>query len=1349
MAMCNKPSDENANTNATPTKQENEYHVSLDEEVYAAPPAQLMRPTPPLLEASPLSQFLFFWPYPLLKIGLSRPLEESDLPDIAEADSSAANRIYFENLWEDEKRKHPNNPMLHRALLKDFICSMWYVQPMYFLGAAAKLSQAVALGLLIESFEEENGSGYLWASVIVLGGLALLSEHHHSFFFTWRKGMRLRIAAIATIYQKSQRLSSTHQDTSASYGQIMNLASNDVERFMMAALFCSHLVWAPLQSIAILCVGWSLIGPAFGVGVGLLFVVFIPLQIYLSRRFIFFRSKIAGITDARVNFVSQAVYGARVMKMSGFEQRFLDRIQGYRHKEVTQIVRANRLKAWNEALFFCANVVISVVVFLVHVAMGETLTPRDVFTSFTLVNILQIEMTKHVSLGVMGVSEAFVSIKRIQKFLEFPELPSISLDQQKKGSPAEEQPDDLALSLHVVNCNWNEVENVNINKSDSEVVVTSDTPALTDITIDFRRGQLTCLVGPVGSGKSALLQALVGELPVKSGSLERNYETLAYASQDPWIMDGTVRANILMGMDYDAKWYSKVVHCCSLNIDFKQLRDGDQTVVGDRGVQISGGQCARIGLARALYKDADVLIADDPLSAVDARVGRQLFQEAIMGLSVNRGKCAILATHQHQHIGSQRCVLISAGQVACVGRYTDCVAASNGKLVAHDKDDSVDNLDDSNKEPSKKELANKSGKDVPDSVFGGDGGKKGKGQETSNKGTVQLETYLNYMRSMGGIWVGAALLVLFSITQASVLVTIATVGRWAERPADEQNTWDILGLVIGLSCVVVLLAVFRAMLGLELTVKASQKLHDKMANAVLRSKIEFFDTNPLGRILNRFSADVGSNDDQLPNTLFDFCVISFIVIGAIATTLSVLPFTLVAFPPLIWYFLSVRKTFVTSTRELKRLEGLARSPIFAMLGESLGGIATIRSNQSLKYFQKKFEEAHDGHTRAFFAFIAASRWVGFRMDAIMFLFLTLVAYLSVLFQEQGWFDIDPAILGLALSMLLQLAGLFQWCIRQSAEVVNQMVSVERVLSFGELEPEGDLEKETDNQLAGKSWPDRGCVEFEALSVRYRKTLPLALNQATFHIPGGARVGIVGRTGSGKSTVVQTLFRLLEAEEGTLKIDGLDVSRLGLHALRTKISVIPQVPTLFSGCSVRENLDLFGIYSDEAIQKALDDAHLGSVVAQLPNGWDSMVSEGGSNFSVGQRQLLCLARAILSNNRILVLDEATASVDRRTDEMLQEALQTSFREGTIIAVAHRLETIIDYDLVLVLGHGRVLEWGSPAKLLADGGAFASMVSDTGESMCFQLRKRAFRKQKADNEKSTTSSAGAMSPTEQEK
>lgn len=1218
----------------------------------------------------------------------------------------------------------------------------------------ARVFQAVALGFLIDYFGGGNDKGYLWAFLIVACGVIILFEHHHVFFIAWHKGMQLRLAGVAAIYEKSLKLSSTHQNTSASYGRIMNLASNDVERFIMAALFVSHLIWAPLQSIAILIVGCLFLGPSFAAGFALLVMVFVPLQFYLGGRFAHFRSKIAAITDQRVTFVSQAVRGVRVMKMSGYEWRFLERIQKYREAETSQIGKANQLKSWNEALFYCTNVVVAVTIFLVHtVLLGKELKPGDVFTVFTLINIMQLEMTKHVALGVMSVSECYVSISRIQKFLEFPELPHDRIDNEgtspvynnkldltasamEMSLPSGTHADNM-ISMNKVKCYWNEVkENSRSDKQGRADLLDGSTgsetsktqslvTAVEDVSLTFKRGELTAVIGTVGCGKSALLQAIVQELPVSSGTVRRLYKSLSYAAQDPWIMDGTVKENIVMGLPWNEDWYNQVVKACSLLPDFEQFRDGDRTVVGDRGVQCSGGQRARIGLARALYRDADVLVADDPLSAVDSKVGRQLFQEAIIGLGLSRGKCVILATHQHQYVSECRCVLIMAGRVVHDGTYDECVTAAGGALHAHAADDGGDEV------LEEEQNDGDDGLEMTDDVMGDDQGRpKGIEGDTDNEelnrqGIVRADTYVKYLEAMGGVWVGMFLLVLFSATQGSVLATVTMFGRWAERDTEDQDNLDIVLIVTGLTALVVVLAIYRAFVSLQLTVRASRRLHDRMAKSVLRAKVEFFDTNPLGRILNRFSADIGISDDQLPVTMFDFFVIAFIVLGAVITTLITMPFTLVAIPPLTWYFLSVRRIFVTSTRELKRLEGLARSPIFAMISESLGGIATIRANDSLVFFRQKFDDAHDAHTRAFFGFIAASRWVGFRMDSIMFLFLATVCVLSVLFHHQGWFDVDPAILGLSLSMILQLAGMFQWCIRQSAEVVNQMVSIERVLAFGELEPEAPLALESDTSVVDKAWPSRGELSFDQVTVRYRASLPPALEDVSFRIPAGSRVGIVGRTGSGKSTLLQALFRLLEAEKGRIVIDDIDVAKLGLHALRTRISVIPQVPTLFSGCTVRENLDLFQLHSDERIRKVIEDCHLSSVIAELPSGWDSIVAESGSNFSVGQRQLLCLARAILSQNKILVLDEATASVDRRTDQLIQRTLHECFHDGTIIAVAHRLDTVIEYDYILVLGKGRVLEFGSPADLIKAGGAFASMVTDTGETMSRSLRMSASR------------------------
>jgi len=1294
------------------------------------------RPPNPISQASLLSWLTFTWPYSIMKVGLERTIEEADLPEVEESESSSYNLALMQRLWDEEvanASKARRRPSLHRALVRYYYSKLWFVLPLIAIASAAHIGQGLALGLLIEYIgkpEEQGWDGWVWASVLVLCGIIILFEHHHVYFNTWRMGMRLRIASIASIYDKSLKLRSTGGLEVASSGKVMNLASNDVERFILASIFISYLLIGPIEAVVILIVGIFIVGPAFAAGYVLLFI-FIPLQLYLSHKFAKFRSKIAAITDERVTLVSQAVSGARVVKMSGWEEQFRDRIAKIRCLEMKKIQSANRLKSWNEAIYFASNVTVSIVIFAVHVATGGALSSRTVFSTVTLINIVQLTMTKYFSLAVMGVSECYVSVARIQEFLDFPELrtpfgPDSKVCKQTRSS----------LSLNDVTCYWNDVTNAaekgeqNSSPSNSSIPEELTVPltlALDCITLDFRLGNLHCIIGAVGCGKSALIQAVAGELPPAKGSINLNGLSLAYASQDPWIMNGSVRENITMGRPLHKKWYGQVVSACGLNIDFEQFRNGDATIVGDRGVQCSGGQRARIGLARALYRDADILLLDDPLSAVDSKVGRLIYYSAIQDLGVKRGKCVVLATHQHQFIGDADCILIEKGKVVCTGPYVTCVQASNGTLreafqtYGKSQQESGISEDFPTQLETNKELEANEPTEEPMHVPTS----KGEGldqKEIRNTGVVKLSTWLEYASAMGGTLVSISLLVLFAVAQGSVLVSIIFIGNWAKQPVEEQGSPYYFGLDLGLCGVVIILSIVRAVTTFFCTIKASQRLHDRMAESVLRARIEFFDTNPLGRILNRFSADVGSNDDLLPTTLYDFLMCAFMVLGGIATAVSVLPFTLLVLPLLGWYFVRVRRVFITTSRELKRVEGMTRSPIFAILSESLSGIATIRTNDAIVFYQQKFREAQNAHSRAFFAFMASSRWLGFRMDSLMFLLMTMACYLAVLFHEQAWFDVDPAVLGLALTMLLQLAGTFQWTVRQSAEVVNQMVSVERVSDFCHLPPEAPLVTRKDEEL--ETWPRSGSIEVANLKVRYRSSLPLSLSGVSFAIQSGHRVGIVGRTGSGKSTLVQALFRLLEAEGGAILVDGVDISTLGLHKLRTKMSVIPQTPVLFSGCTIRENLDPFGKYDEGVIRRALEDVQMMKAIDDLPDGLDSVVSEGGSNFSVGQRQLICLARAILRKNKILVLDEPTANVDSRTDELLQQAVGKSFSGATVIAVAHRLDTVIDYDRILVLGKGEVLEYGSPRELLLKkDGNFASMVENTGAQMAGNLRRKA--------------------------
>ena len=517
-----------------------------------------------------------------------------------------------------------------------------------------------------------------------------------------------------------------------------------------------------------------------------------------------------------------------------------------------------------------------------------------------------------------------------------------------------------------------------------------------------------------------------------------------------------------------------------------------------------------------------------------------------------------------------------------------------------------------------------------------------------------------------------------------------------------------------------------------------------MLSTVLRAKIDFFDTNPLGRILNRFSSDVGTCDETLPLTIYDFSVGLFVVAGSIVTAVISLPFTMVALIPLLLIFIRLRKLFVTTTRELKRIDGLARSPIYAHLSESLKGIRTIRCNNKISYLSNKFEKNQTAYVKAAFVFIYCSRYFAMNLDIISFLFTSVAAFSAVLFHNHGWLEIQPSVLGLALTLLIQISTTnvsrpknnrfitslkhsqyfsfqFPWVVRQSAEVANQMVSVERIHEYTQLPSEAPFTLDDD---IDENWPANASIKAKDLSVRYRSTLPVCLDGLSFTIEAAERVGVVGRTGSGKSSLVQAMLRLLEAETGYIEVDGIDISSIGLRRLRESIAVIPQSPVLFGRCTIRDNLDPFQRYGDDAIWQALKSVQIDKVVGSLPLKLDTAVAEGGQNFSVGQRQLLCLARAVLLRSNIIILDEPSASVDSKTDQLLQTTLRERFSGATIISIAHRLDTVIEYDKIMLLSDGRILEFGSPSDLLShEHGHFLSLVKSTGETMSKSLIRRA--------------------------
>lgn len=995
----------------------------------------------------------FSWIYPILELGSKMPLREIHIPEVHNLESSAFQRKHIENIWKKEIETKRKN--LARALFVEYLTSTWRVHLLALVNMFSRIGQALALGMLMEQFgkfdpdpgnEEQiiidTKKGYFYAGLLVLTGLIAFPTKQHQFFHAYRKGLQMRVGLISAIYNKAMRLPAAgiYGNNHASAGHVTNLASNDVERFVNTCVTASFLIAGPFISIVILIIGIFIIGPVFAAGYGLLFLL-VPLQMYFGRQFAVLRSKVAKITDSRMNLISQAVNGARVVKFNGWENNFEQKINCIRKGEVVQLQKASFFRAMNEALFYFTSLAVSVFIFALHVMLGGSLSPKNVFTIMTLFNIVQFILTKHLPNTVMGLCECYISCQRIQAFLDLPELEHIAEEvdvNEKKKDPGNSS--QTLLSFTNVTCHWKRDLNSDVKIDGGDSQTEPEKLALSNISISFQKGKLYCIIGAVGQGKTALLQALSGELPVSTGEVKRLYKSFSYAVQDPWIMDASVRENIVMGCPFDEKWYNQVIECCNLEEDIKNFVLGDDTTLGDRGVQISGGQQARIGLARAIYVRSDILLLDDCLSAVDSKVARTLFYSAIQELVLSRGCCVVLVTHQLQFAGeADHCMYIDNGKILAEGSFEHCVSVSNGKL-AHTlqtkegtttknsstvKSENVPSLFHEQKikaASSNNALRQK----IEDSMQ----------KEKRTTGVIELATWKAYGDAFGGSFICFIFFVLFSATQVSQLLVIVEIAHWSAASKDLQSSF--IAFVSWLTLGVIILSISRASLTFYFLIKASQHLHQHMLHSVLRAKIEFFDTNPSGRILNRF-ADFLISDEILPLTLYDFLVGLFIVVGSIGTAIVSLPFILIVFPPLLYYFFRLRGIFLKTTRELKRLEGMARSPVFSLMSEVLKGITTIRSNDKIQYFSEKFESAQNAHSRAFFAFTAASRWFAYQLDLISFSIMAVATVFAVLFHDQGWFDVDPAVLGLSLTLLIQISTTnFPWIVRQSAEVSNQV-----------------------------------------------------------------------------------------------------------------------------------------------------------------------------------------------------------------------------------------------------------------------------------------------------------------------
>ncbi|XP_071321048.1 ATP-binding cassette sub-family C member 4-like isoform X2 [Trachinotus anak] len=1277
----------------------------------------------PLATAGLFSRVFLCWLTPLLHLGHKRRLEESDMYSILPEDRSEILGEELQRIWDHEVRKAAKElrkPKLTSVLIRCYGKSYAVAGLFAFSLEAIKVVQPLLLGKIIQYFEnydpDDQRSLYIvygYAAAMSLSTFGLTVLQHLYYYHVQRTGMKIRVAMCHMIYRKALGLNSESMGQTTT-GQIVNLLSNDVNRFDEITLNLHYLWVGPLQAMVIIVFLWFEIGPTCLAGLATV-ALMMPVQTWFGKLFGIFRSKTAVYTDNRIRIMNEVVSGIRIIKMYAWEKPFSALVTEVRRKEISQILNSSYLRGLNMASFFASSKIIVFITFTIYALLGNTITASSVFVTVSLYGTIKLTVTLFFPLAVEKVSETAVSIQRIMTFLLLEEVERktsrLPLEEKKEGS----------IEMEKLTCYWDK---------------SLDAPSLQNISVTVKSHQLLTVIGPVGAGKSSLLSAILGELPHDTGTVEVKGQ-LTYASQQPWVFPGTIRSNILFGRELNPQKYERVLRACALKKDLELLPDGDLTLIGDRGATLSGGQKARVNLARVVYQEADIYLLDDPLSAVDAEVGKHLFEQCICGLLKN--KTRVLVTHQLQHLRTADQILVlKEGHIMAQGTYSELRSSGLDMvslLRSNEEQERWARSADPDKQSLQSQRTNRSHSShcsqssllPPESNYTDQLPAETVctvAEETRVEGDVSGHIYLKYFTA------GCSLLVLSVIVLLSVIAEVAyilqdwwlvywaremyfnssataviiTNGINATHSYEEFNLTFYLGIYSGLTAVAVVFGYARCLMIFHGLVRSAQKLHNSMFSAVLRTPVVFFDVNPIGRILNRFSKDISQMDSMLPITFVDFYQLFLQNAGVVAVAASVIPLILIPVVPLLLVFLYLRRFYLSTSRDVKRLESTTRSPVFSHLSSSLQGLWTIRAFRAEERLKKAFDSHQDQHSEAWFLFLMTSRWFALRLDSICSIFITFTTFGCILLRD----GLEAGEVGLVLTYAVTLIGNFQWTVRQSAEVENMMTSVERVVEYTELKSEAPWETQ---KRPPADWPSRGVVTYNRVNFSYSDDKPLVLKDISATFQPHEKVGIVGRTGAGKSSLVSALFRLAEPQ-GEIYIDGVLTSEIGLHDLRQKMSIIPQDPVLFTD-TVRKNLDPFTQHTDEDLWRALDEVQLKSVVEELPGKLETVLAESGSNFSMGQRQLVCLARAILRKNRILIIDEATANVDPRTDELIQRTIRDKFRECTVLTIAHRLNTIIDSDRILVLDSGTIQELDRPFTLLQNKeGALYKMVQQMG-------------------------------------
>ncbi|CAD0049321.1 unnamed protein product, partial [Aureobasidium pullulans] len=1279
----------------------------------------------PMEYANIFSILTFAWMTPMMKYGYKNFLTQDELWNLRKRDTTAATTQAFNDAWEQELEK--KKPNLWIALIRAFGAPYVRGAMIKTISDVLAFAQPQLLRLLITfvaSYQTDSPQPPIRGAAIALSMFAVSVSQtlalHQYFQRAFETGMRIRSSLTAAIYHKSMRLSNEGR-SSKSTGDIVNYMAVDTQRLQDLAQYGMQLWSAPFQITLCMISLYQLVGLSMFAGVGAM-IAMIPINGVIARISKNLQKKQMKNKDSRTRLMTEILSNMKSIKLYAWTTAFMNKLNYIRNDlELNTLRKIGASMAlanftWSTTPFF-----VSCSTFAVFVLTGNrTLTTDIVFPALTLFNLLTFPLAI-LPMVITSIIEASVAVNRLTDFFIAPEL---QRDAVLKYDAVTERGEE-SVRIRDATFTWNSSDDRN---------------ALENISFSAHKGELSCVVGRVGAGKSSFLQTLLGDLYKIRGEVVLRGK-VAYVAQSPWVMNASVKENIVFGYRWDPHFYEKTVAACALKEDFASLPDGDQTEVGERGISLSGGQKARLTLARAVYARADIYLLDDVLSAVDAHVGRHLIDNVLGPNGLLNGRTRILATNSLPVLmEANYIVLLREGRILERGTYEQLMAmkgeisqliktASNEESNSESQSDSPDSDDsatvyetDPNSAQSELEITqaeegetelapiNTGGgrpvrrasgvslRRASTASFAGPRGKltdeegaaglKSKqNKEFSEQGKVKWSVYTEYAKTSNLVAVAIYIITLVGAQTAQIGGSV-WLRHWSEVNAKyggNPHVGKYIGIYFALGIGSAALVVVQTLI---LWIFCSIEV----AYDLLRD-------HPAGRILNRFSSRTFNMlFVNSARALFTLVVISMSTPAFIALIV-----------PLGGVYLYIQRYYLRTSRELKRLDSISRSPVYAHFQESLSGISTIRAYQQSKRFAMESEWRVDANLRAYFPSINANRWLAVRLEFIGSIIILAAAGLAIISVSSGSL-LSAGSVGLAMSYALQITQSLNWIVRQTVEVETNIVSVERVLEYARLPSEAP--EIISKHRPPVSWPSKGAVSFNNYSTRYREGLDLVLKNVDLSIKSHEKIGVVGRTGAGKSSLTLALFRIIEPTEGDISIDDLSTSSIGLLDLRRRLAIIPQDAALFEG-TIRDNLDPGHVHDDTELWSALDHARLRDHVSSMSGGLDAQIHEGGSNLSQGQRQLVSLARALLTPSNILVLDEATAAVDVETDALLQTTLRSAmFKDRTIITIAHRINTILDSDRIVVLDHGRVAEFDTPSALVKKKGLFYELVREAG-------------------------------------